>query len=88
MNTKSLLAWVALASLAVAQPVAAATRSADSLPQHGVQATDRIGSISGPAEFQADDDDDDTAELLGIFVVIALIAIAIWGLAGNNKSSG
>jgi hypothetical protein len=53
MKTKTLLASIAVAGLVVAQPVSAATRSADSVPQTGVQsadAADRIGSITGESE--------------------------------------
>ncbi len=83
MNTKSLLASMAVASLAVAQPVAAATRSADSLPQSGVQSmapADRVGSITGEAE--------ELSTELAIAVAIFVIIVIIWGIAGNNKSNG
>lgn len=53
MKTKSLLASLAVASLALAQPLAAATRSSDSLPSQGVQSTsaaERAGSIGTEAE--------------------------------------
>ena len=83
MNTKSLLASMAVASLVVAQPVAAATRSADSLPERGVQTmapADRIGSITGEAE--------GLDEEIAIGIAIFLIIVIIWGIAGNNKSKG
>jgi hypothetical protein len=53
MKTKTLLASLALASLVVAQPASAATRSADSLPQTSAQpatSADRAGSIVGESE--------------------------------------
>jgi len=53
MRTKTLLASLAVASLAVAQPISAATRSSDSLPTSGVQSSvtsDRVGSIVGEAD--------------------------------------
>ena len=53
MKSKTFLASLALASLAVAQPVSAATRSADSLPQAGAlpaTSADRMGSIVGESE--------------------------------------
>ena len=83
MKMKSLLASMAVASLAIAQPVAAATRSADSLPQRGVQSlapADRIGSITGEAEAVGNE--------VAIGIVIFLLIVIIWGVAGNNKSRG
>ena len=53
MKTRTLFASLAVASLAMAQPVSAATRSADSLPQPGAQRAlsgERAGSIYGEAE--------------------------------------
>jgi hypothetical protein len=84
MKTKTLLASIALASLAMAQPISAATRSADSLPQRGVQSTsavERVGSL-----------DKDSEELAGrpviaIVLVAALAAILVVALTGG-KSKG
>jgi hypothetical protein len=47
---KKLVASLAVASLVVAQPLAAATRSSESLPSSGVQSAERVGSIAGEAE--------------------------------------
>jgi hypothetical protein len=84
MKTKTLLASLAVASLAVAQPVSAATRSSDSLPSRGVQSTeaaDRIGSLT-----------DESEELRGrplllIILLFGTIAALILALTGN-KSPG
>jgi len=84
MRTKTLLASMALASLAVAQPLSAATRSSDSLPDRGVQASsvsvDRVGSVTGESE-----------ELSRAFLLIILlfggVAALILALSGN-KSPG
>ena len=84
MRTKTLLASMAVASLAVAQPLAAATRSADSLPQSGVQSTaaaDRTGSIHGEAE------DVRGRPILAILLVAGLLAALIVALSGS-KSPG
>jgi hypothetical protein len=84
MKTKTLFASLAVASLAIAQPLSAATRSADSLPQRGAQSTavaDRAGSLAGESE-----------ELRGNPVIpialIALIVAAIILAAGGGKSKG
>ena len=84
MRTKTLLASMAVASFAAAQPVAAATRSADSLPQSGVQSTesaDRIGSISGEAE------DVRGRPIVAILLVAGVLAALILILSGS-KSPG
>ena len=81
---KTLLASMAVASLAMAQPASAATRSVDSLPQTGVQSASpsaRVGSIAGESE-----------EIRGrpviaivlLFVVLAALILALSG----NKSPG
>jgi hypothetical protein len=83
-RTKTLLASMAVASLAVAQPLAAATRSVDSLPQSGVQSTeaaDRIGSINGEAE------DVRGRPLLLILLLAGALAALIIALSGS-KSPG
>ena len=84
MKTKTLLASMAVASLAIAQPLSAATRSADSVPQRGVQssqAADRIGSTTDEAE-----------ELRGNrflpIVAVALIVALLILLSSGNKSPG
>ena len=86
MRTKTLLASMALASLAVAQPLSAATRSSESLPVRGVQSVDssmsvdRAGSVTGESE-----------ELSRAFLLIILlfggVAALILALSGN-KSEG
>ena len=82
MKTKTLLASMAVASLAIAQPVSAATRSADTLPRTGVQSigpSDRVGSLAGEAE-----------ELQGrpivvIVLVFAVLAALVFALSGNKE---
>jgi hypothetical protein len=68
---KNTLAIAALASFALAQPAAAATRSYESLPHSGVQqavSTDRQASVVGTAE-----------QLRGGHPLNALIVIAVFG---------
>ena len=84
MKTKTLFASLAVATLAIAQPLSAATRSADSLPQRSAQSAavaDRAGSIAGESE-----------ELRGSPVVpIVLIAIVIAAIilaTSGGKSTG
>ena len=85
MKTKTLFASVAVASLALAQPVGAATRSYESVPATGVQSTEaaeRVGSIAG-----------ETESLRGspIFLIVLLfggLAAAILALSGGNNSPG
>lgn len=81
---KTLLASMAVASLAAAQPVAAATRSADSLPQSGVTSTaaaQRIGSLA-----------DESEELRGrpilLIVLVAAIVAALILASSGGKSPG
>jgi len=83
MKTKTLLASLALASLAAAQPVAAATRSADSLPQAGAQpvtSADRAGSIVGESE----EIGSSIIWIIALFAIVGVIVIATSG----NKSPG
>lgn len=85
MKMKTLLASLAVASLAAAQPVAAATRSSDSLPSTGVQSAvpaERIGSLSDSSE-----------ELVGpmaiwLVVLIAAILGALVAASSGSKSPG
>jgi hypothetical protein len=84
MKTKTLLASLAVAGLAIAQPLSAATRSADSLPQRSTQSmavADRAGSLA-----------DESEEMRGKRVIpialIALILAAIILAAGGGKSKG
>ena len=82
MKTKSLLASLAVASLALAQPVSAATRSADSLPVNGL----RVAAPVTNANYQDDDNDDggSTAVILGV-VLVVLIGIA--AISGGGSDS-
>ena len=85
MKMKTLLASLALASLVAAQPASAATRSSDSLPRTGVQATataDRAGSLSSDSE-----------ELVGtsaiwIIVLIAALLGVLVAASSGSKSPG
>jgi hypothetical protein len=84
MKTKTLLASMAVASLAFAQPVSAATRSSDSLPRSGVQSTaaaERIGSLEDEAE------DLTGRPLLLILLLFGTIAALVFALSGS-KSPG
>ena len=84
MRTKTLLASMAVASLAVAQPVSAATRSADSLPSAGVQpsvTSERIGSIAGESEELRG------RPLLLIILIFGSLAALVAALSGG-KSPG
>jgi len=81
---KKLVASLAVATLVVAQPLAAATRSSESLPSHGVQsaqAAERSGSISSESE-----------ALKGSpFVIIGLVAVVLavlLALGGSSDSPG
>ena len=81
MKTKTLFASLAVASLAIAQPLSAATRSADSLPSAQSMAGDRAGSLV-----------DESEEMRGNKVIpiaiIALIVAAIILATGGGKSKG
>ena len=84
MKTKTLLASMALASLALAQPLSAATRSSDSLPQRGVQATqsvERVGSLADEAE-------DVRGRPAVIIIIIAAIIAALILATTGGKSPG
>ncbi len=83
MRTKTLLASMAVASLAVAQPLSAATRSSESLPDRGVQSSvsvDRVGSVTAETEELS------RASLL-IILLFGGVAALILALSGN-KSPG
>lgn len=80
MKTKTLFASLAVASLAVAQPVAAATRSAVSLPQAGAQpiaTADRAGSIVGEAEELGN-------PILWVVVLFAIVGVIILGTTSSD----
>jgi hypothetical protein len=84
MKTKTLFASLAVASLAIAQPLSAATRSADSLPQRSAQsmaAADRAGSLAGESEELRGSP---VVPIVLITVIIAAIILAV----GGGKSQG
>jgi hypothetical protein len=86
MKTKTLITSLAVASLAVAQPAAAATRSYESIPATGVQTAepaDRAGSIIGEAE---DGRGKPIFVIGGVFLLLALLLILSAG--GGGKSPG
>ena len=83
MKTKTLLASAALASLVLVQPVAAATRSGDSLPT-STQSTvsiDRVDSLSGESEAIRGN------PWLWIILIFGSVAAFI-ALVSDNKSPG
>jgi hypothetical protein len=80
MKTKTLFASLAVASLAIAQPLSAATRSADSLPQRSA-AVDRAGSL-------VDESEEMRGNKVIPIVIIALIVAAIILATGGGKSKG
>jgi hypothetical protein len=85
MRTKTLLASLAVASLAVAQPLSAATRSVDSLPQGAVQSNttaERIGAYSDESE------DLRGQPLLLILLLFGVVGGLILAVSGGNKSPG
>ena len=85
MRTKTLLASLAVASLALAQPVSAATRSFQSLPESGAQsarAADRTGAY-------ADESDELRGRpILAIVLVFGAVAALILAVSGGNMSPG
>jgi hypothetical protein len=83
MRTKTLLASMAVASLAAAQPLSAATRSFESLPESGVRSADRVGSISG----ESDAEEIAGNPLLVVVIVFVVVGALILALSGN-KSPG
>jgi hypothetical protein len=90
MKMKTLLASIAVASFVMAQPLAAATRSADSVPQRGLQAIDaRVASPVTNANYQDDDDDGDggsTAVILGVILIVLIGVAAISGGGGDSNN--
>ena len=84
MKMKTLFASIAIAGLAFAQPASAATRSASSLPERGVQTTaaaDRVGSITGEAE-------DANGKTIAVIILLLVVVVAILAGVGGNKSNG
>jgi len=81
---KKLVASLAVATLVVAQPLAAATRSSDAVPSHGVQtsqAAERVDSITGQSEALGGSP----------IVIIGLVALVLAGLlllGGSSDSPG
>ena len=85
MKTKTLLATIAVAGLTVAQPLAAATRSAESLPVSGVQAAqpvERVGAVNAESEELVGAMP--LILILGMFLAVAAIVLA----SSGNKSPG
>ena len=87
MKIKTLLASIAAASFMMAQPLAAATRSADSIPSLGLQ---RVAAPVTNANYQDDDDDDDdggsTAVILGVVLIVLIGVAAISGGGGDSNN--
>lgn len=86
MKTKTLFASLAVASFALSQPVAAATRSYESVPAQGVQSAapaDRAGSIAGETEALKG------SPLILILLVFGVLAalLAVSSGSGNNTGS-
>ena len=80
---KKLVASLAVATLVVAQPAAAATRSAESLPSHGLQSTqaaERTGAIT------AENEDLKGSPIIVIGLVFLILA-ALLLLAGSGSDS-
>ena len=84
MKTKTLLATVALASFALAQPVSAATRSSDSLPRAGAQPSISIERVDALTE---ESDALRGNPWLWIILIFGSVAAFI-ALVSNNKSPG
>jgi len=83
MKTKTFVASLAVAGLIVAQPLAAATRSYESLPAHGVQSAqpaDRVGSIGTEADAL-------TGSPVLVIVLIAGVLAALLLVAGSGSGS-
>ena len=83
MKTKTFVASLAVAGLIVAQPLAAATRSYESLPAHGVQSAqpaDRVGSIGTEADAL-------TGSPVLVIVLIAGVLAALLLVAGSGRGS-
>ena len=73
MKTKTLLSFLALAGVAIAQPLSAAARSADSLPQ-----VERTGSVSGEAEGI------NGSPLIWIVALFAIVGLIIIGTTSGD----
>lgn len=85
MKTKTLIASLAVASLAVSQPLAAATRSYESVPSQGVQAAapaDRAGSIGAEAEAMRG------SPMIVILLVFGLLAALLAVSSGSGNNTG
>ena len=85
MKIKTLLASAAVSGLVLAQPAAAATRSYESLPSTGAQATaaaQRVSSIASEAE--------ELAGILPIWLIVPLIGsvAAFNAFVVDGKSPG
>ncbi len=85
MKKKTILATLAGSTMVIAQPVAAATRSSESIPERGVQSTaaaERIGSVDAESEAVRG------AGKAWLIVLIALIIAALIAAATGSKSPG
>ena len=80
-SIKNFLAAAAVGSLIMAQPVAAATRSANSLPEAGAK-VERLGSMKKKSEEAAG-----TGLIIPIAAVIAII-VGIIIIADDDDSPG
>jgi hypothetical protein len=81
---KKLVASLAVATLVVAQPLAAATRSSESLPSPGVQTTqamERVGSITGESEAVR-------GKPIIVIGLVFLVLAVILAAAGGSDSPG
>jgi hypothetical protein len=81
---KKLVASLAVATLVVAQPLAAATRSSESLPSHGVQTTqaaERAGSITGESDALK-------GSPIIIIGLVFLVLAGLLALGGSSDSPG
>ena len=84
MKTKTLFASLAVATLAIAQPLSAATRTADSLPQRSALSAAvaaRAGSFAGDSE-------ELRCSPVVPIVLIAIVIAAIILATSGGKSKG
>lgn len=85
MKMKTLIASLAVASLAVSQPAAAATRSFESVPANGVQTAapaDRAGSIGSESEALKG------SPLIIILLVFGVLAALLGASSGSGGPTG
>jgi hypothetical protein len=84
MKTKTLIASFAVASLAVAQPAAAATRSFESLPSNGLQTADAERTASPLADAEAVRG----KPVIVILLVAGVLAALLLALGSSNDTNG